>query len=135
LAAAALATSATAPAARAGVITQSASIPFTTTNFGPGTGGNPLTFQQFDNQNGSLVLDSVTLSMNASVRSNFDMIFTNPATITDSVMSSTPGSPGPAITIYQPDGTHSLLSAQSSSNPNALVRAVTYGFKQGETIP
>jgi hypothetical protein len=125
-----------APAARAAVITQSASIPFTTTNFGPGTGSTPpLSVQQFDTQNGSRVLDSVTLSMNAMVRTDFSMIFTNPATITDSVMSNTPGSPGPAITIFQPDGTHSLLTVQSPSDPGSLTREVTYGFHTGQTTP
>jgi hypothetical protein len=127
---------AAAPAARAAAITQTASLPFTTTNFGPGTGSSsPLSIQQFDTQNGSRVLDSVTLTMNAQVRSDFNMVFTNPATITDSVMSNTPGSPGPTITIFQPDGTHSLLTASAQGDVNSLTRVVTYGFQSGQTTP
>ena len=49
--------------ARAGLITQSASIPLTSTDFGPGSAGvQPLVFQKFDTHSDALTLDSVTLS-------------------------------------------------------------------------
>jgi hypothetical protein len=125
-----------APEARAGLITQSATIPFTTTNFGPDSDNVPqLTFQKFDDQGGSLVLDSVELSVNAAIRSNFDIIFTTPATITTSIMSNGGGQPGPSLTIYQPDGFHSLLTVTAPSDPASLTRSVTYGFQPGQSVP
>lgn len=127
------------PTATPGLITQTASLPLTPTNFasgGSGNIGNPLTFQQFNTQNGSLVLDSVTLTMHAAITNNFVMNFTTPATITTSLSSSDGTQPGPSITVYQPDGKTPLLTAAVASDPTAaLSRSVTYGSQSGQTLP
>jgi hypothetical protein len=104
--------------ARGGLITQSASIPLTSTDFGPGSAGvQPLVFQKFDTHSDALALDSVTLSYTAQIQNTFGMTFTTPATITDSVATGNAATPGPTITLYQPDGTHALLTVKAPNDP------------------
>ena len=117
-------------------ITQTASMPLTPTNFASGGSiGNPLTFQQFNTQNGSLVLDSVTLTMNAAITNNFAMNFTTPATITTSLASSDGTQPGPSITVYQPDGKTPLVTASVANDATALSRSITWGNVAGQALP
>ncbi|MFO0954272.1 MAG: choice-of-anchor E domain-containing protein [Isosphaeraceae bacterium] len=118
-------------------ITQTVSLPLTPTDFSPGNSkvtGNPLTFNQFDTQNGARVLDSVTLTLHAAIQNQFAMQFTTPATITNSVGTTDPSKPGPTITMFQPDGKTSLLAVAASPS-DSLSRTVTYGFKPGENLP
>jgi hypothetical protein len=114
LAALGLALAALAPgaAARAGLITESATLPLTNTDFSLSNKltGNPLVFQKFNTQNGTLTLDSVTITLNASIQNKFSMSFTNASTITDMAYQGNPAQTAPKITIYQPDGTTALLS-------------------------
>jgi hypothetical protein len=122
--------------ARGGLITQSASIPLTSTDFGPGSAGvQPLVFQKFDTHSDALALDSVTLSYTAQIQNTFGMTFTTPATITDSVATGNAATPGPTITLYQPDGTHALLTVKAPNDPAFLSRSVTYGSATGQTLP
>lgn len=124
--------------AKAEIITQTVTLPLTQTDFSVGNSGvtnNPMVFQQFDTQQGTRTLDSVTLSFSASITNNFSMRFTNPATIVDSVATGNADTPGPTITLYQPDGTSSLLVVKAPNDPSFLTRSVTYGFGSGETFP
>lgn len=123
-------------AARAGVITKTATLPLTSTNFNTdGSNLSPITFQQFDTQNNALVLDSVNLSFHALIKNSFGMNFTRPSTITATVGTGDPTKPGPIITMYQPDGKTPLVSAAAPNTAQALTRSVTYGFNPGETLP
>jgi hypothetical protein len=136
LGAAALLALALAPAARAGLITQTSSLPLTTTDFSPSNSvtGNPLVFQQFDTEGGARTLDGVTLTVHAMIQNQYGMQFTTPATITDSAFTGNPATTGPAITAYQPDGKTPLLTVQASDT-SGLSRSVTYGGKPGQTLP
>lgn len=118
------------------LLTQSASMPLTPTDFASSGGtGVPLTFQKFDTQEGSRILDSVTLTVHAAIQNEFAMKFYTPATITTSVATGDPTKPGPSITLYQPDGKTPLLTAAAANDPAVLSRAVTWGQKAGETFP
>jgi hypothetical protein len=132
-----LITTASDPTTAPGLITQTASLPLTPTNFSTGTGavGNPLTFNKFDTQNGSLILDSVTLTMHAAIANNFAMTFYTPATITTSVATGDPSQPGPSITVYQPDGKTPLVTAAVANDPSLLSRSITWGSQPGQTLP
>src|SRR5262249_50296821 len=116
LGAAALFALALAPAATAGLISQTSSLPLTTTDFSPSNSapGNPLVFQQFDTQGGARTLDGVTLTVHAMIQNQYGMQFTTPATITDSAFTGNPTTTGPSITVYQPDGKTPLLTARAS---------------------
>lgn len=122
----------------AGLMTQTESLPLTPTDFGPGnkfvSTTDPLVFQKFNDQGGALVLDSVKLDVHAMIQNTFGMTFTTPATITDSVATGNAASPGPAITLFQPDASHALLAVQAPNDPTFLTRSVTYG-KSGQTLP
>ncbi len=122
--------------ARADVITQTATLPPTTTNF-DGSTVSPLNFQKFDpsaysTSTESAVLDSVTLNFTANIQNHYMMEFVNASTITDSVAGS---GTGPTITLFQPDKTTPLLTAQEPYNTADLTRSVTYGGKSGQTFP
>ena len=131
VAAALLAPSAT----RAGMITQTANLPLTPTDFGPSSSKvAPLVFQQFDTLNGNRLLDSVVLSFHALIKNEYGIEFTTPATITVSVATGKTDTPGPAITIYQPDAQHPLLTVKAPNDPSFLTRSVTYGYNAGETL-
>lgn len=122
---------------RADRLTQTVSLPDTPTDFdsrGANSSVSPLVFQQFDDQNKTLQLDAVDLSFNASIRNTFRMKFTAPATITDSVATGDPNTPGPSITVYQPDGVHSLLTVKAPNDPSFLTRSVTFSNKPGESL-
>ena len=121
--------------AAADLITQSASLPLTTTDFTPDgkIAGNPLVFQQFDTEGGSRQLDAITLTVHAKIQNDYGMKFTTPATITNTVATGKPESPGPVITVYQPNGKTPLLSAQAPNDASLMTRSVAYGFKAGET--
>jgi hypothetical protein len=124
--------------AQASTISQTASLPLTSTDFGPsnGPGGaDPLVLQKFDTKDGSRILDSVSLVFHASVETDFAMKFTTPATITDSVATGNPASPGPSITLYEPDAKTAILAVQAPNDPTVLARSVTYGGKAGQTLP
>jgi hypothetical protein len=118
-------------------ITQTASVPLTTTDFNTGgtSGIPPLVFQQFDTQGGTRVLNSVEVSLNAAIQSSFSMNFTTPATITDSLATGNPSEPGPQIILYKPDGTTQILTVQVPNDPMYLTRSVTYGSQSGQTLP
>jgi hypothetical protein len=123
-------------AVRAGVITKTATLPLTSTNFNTNNNSlSPLTFQQFDTQNGTLQLDEVDLTFHALVRNNFGMTFTTPATITATVGTGNPAVPGPTITMLQPDGKTPLITASAPNTAQALTRTVTYGMNAGEKLP
>jgi hypothetical protein len=133
--AAGLTATTTDPTTTAGAITQTATMPLTPTNFSSGgTPGNPLAFQQFDTKNGSLILDSVNLTVNASITNKFAMEFYTPATITDSVASGNAAQPGPAITLYQPDGKTPLLTAAAPNDASVLSRSVTWGKQANQPM-
>ncbi len=119
-------------------ITQTATLPLTATDFGPTTAPglvSPLVFKQFDTQNQTLQLDAVDLTFRAAITNTFGMKFTTPATLTDSVATGDPNTPGPTITLYQPDGVHSLLTVKAPNDPAFLTRSVTYGSHPGESLP
>ncbi|GAC1450166.1 MAG: hypothetical protein NVSMB9_34440 [Isosphaeraceae bacterium] len=121
---------------RAGIITQDSSIPLTATDFGQGNNaGASLVFQQFDTKGDALQLDAVKLNFHAMIKNDFQMQFTSPSTITLSVAATDANHPSPTITMYQPDGIHPILTAQAPNDPSVLTRSVTYGFKDGETLP
>lgn len=125
--------------AGASELTQTATIPLTATDWGPSTGDlvgkNPLVFQKFDTQGGKRVLDAVNVVFDAHIMNNFSMKFVTPATITDSVATGNPLSPGPSITLYQPNGTSPVLTVQSPNDPASLTRSKTYGGSPGQTLP
>ena len=81
------------------------------------------------------MLDSVTLNFKASIQNQYTMMFVNPATITDSAQTVAAGGTGPTITLFQPDKTTALLTAQEPNTAADLTRTVTYGNKAGETFP
>jgi hypothetical protein len=120
--------------ARADAITQTSSIPLTATNFGLTTPTN-LTIQQFNTQQGTRVLDEVDVTVHALIQNNFGMTFVTPATIKETVGTGNPSSPGPTVTIEQPDGKTPLLTVQSPNDPSFLTRTVTYGGSPGQTLP
>ena len=129
------------PGATAAVITQTATLAPTTTDFNS-TEVTPLVFQKFDpaaysSAKGNAVLDSVSLKFSADVQNQFSMTFLNPATITESFKGSERrrGGVGPTITLFQPNGTSPLLTAREPNVPLALTRSVTYGGKDGQTLP
>jgi hypothetical protein len=114
-------------ASAASITTQTSSLPLTTTDFTSGANKvTPLSFQQFDTMNGTRSLDSVTLTFHAAIQNQFTMSFVNPATITDSVATNNTSAPGPTITVYQPDGTHPLLTVSAPNDPTSLTRSITY---------
>jgi hypothetical protein len=119
-----------------GLITQTATMPLTPTDFssGGGVAGNPLTFQKFDSENGSLILDSVTLTVHAAIQNEFAMKFYTPATITTSVATGDPSQPGPSITLFQPDGKTSLLTVAAANDPSVLSRSVTWGNQPNQPM-
>jgi hypothetical protein len=122
--------------ARADAITKTATLPLTSTNFNTDQSGiTPLTFQKFDTQNNTLQLDEVDLTFHALIKNNFGMTFTTPATITATVGTGNPTTPGPTITMYQPDGKTPLITAAAPNSTSALNRAITYGQNPGETLP
>ncbi len=129
---AAVATSWASFASHAATLTESATLPPTTTNFNTdGSGVTPLTFQQFNTQGGTLKLDSVDLTVSATVQNGFGMTFTTPATITGTVSSSsTSTTTGPSVTVYKPDGTTALITAGSDTPAS---RSETYGTAAGQT--
>lgn len=125
--------------AQAASITQHASIPLSATDFNTSNsniaGKDPLVLQKFDTVGGSRVLDSVSLTFNAMVRSDFSMVFTTPSTITDSVATGSAAHPGPTITLYQPDGKTPILTVNAPNDPSVLSRVQTYGHNAGEKLP
>jgi PEP-CTERM motif len=133
--AAGLTATTTDPATTPGVLTQTATMPLTPTDFASGgTPGNPLTFNKFDTKNDSLILDSVNLTVHAAISNDFAMKFYTPATITTSVATGNSSQPGPAITLYQPDGKTPLLTAAAPNDPNVLSRSVTWGDKPNQPM-
>lgn len=125
-------------AARAAVITQTQTLPPTTTNFDART-VHPFAFQKFDpaaysTKTETAILDSVRLDFTAHVENKYTMIFTQAGTITESLAPPT-GSTPPSITLYQPDGKTPLLTAQEPNDVSSLSRTVTYGTKPGQTFP
>ena len=135
-------------AARAGSISQTQTLPLTPTDFSANNSAvsqiDPLMFKQFNNQNGALALDSVTLNFGAAIQNQFGMTFTTAGTITDSVANSssitpvtasTSSAPGPTITLFQPNGKDSLLTVSEPNSPADLSRTMTYGTKAGQTLP
>lgn len=131
-------TAGTAGAQTGSTTAQTAAIPLTQTNWGPTTpalsGVNPLSFTPFDTQGGALVLDSVSMTFHPHLQFNFSMDFQTPATITVSEISSDGNSPRPTVTLYHPDGSTPILTAQPPTDPAVMTRAVTYGFNDGETM-
>ncbi len=120
----------------AAVITQTSTLAPTTTDFSSNAVQvTPLSFQKFDTEGGSRVLDSVTLSFSAQVSNQFGMTFVNPATITDSVAGPNSSNPGPLVTLFEPDGVTPLITAQEPNNPTILSKSVTYGNTAGQTFP
>ena len=71
------------------------------------------------------------------------MTFTTPATITDTVANAASSaakasgmtSPGPQITIFQPNGMTPVLSVAEPNDPSVLTRSVSYGSASGQTLP
>jgi hypothetical protein len=124
-------------AINASTITETAAIPLSQTNWGPTNlaGSNPLVFAQFDTQGGTRTLDSVNISLHTLVQNNFQMTFTAPSLITDSVATGNPAAPGPTITLYQSDGVTPLMVSTVPNNPADLTRSVVYGFNSGQTLP
>lgn len=118
-------------AASAGVITpqsasQTATLPLTTTNFNTDQSKlSPLVFQQFDNRGGTLQLDEVDLSLHAKITSSIGVTFITPATITVNVGTNVPGSPGPAVTLLEPDGKTALVTA-APNTPGGLTQSITW---------
>ena len=116
-------------------ITQNATLPLTSTDFNSGSNipGNPLVFQQFDTQQGARQLNSVVLTVNASIR-------------TSSSCSSSPRrrSPtrSPPATPRRPARRSPSTSPAAPSpcfrpGPNdasQLTRSVTYGYSAGQTM-
>jgi hypothetical protein len=121
-------------------LTETASIPLTSTDFGgsngiPSGAGPMLKIAPFNTHNGAFTLDSVSLSFHAMVQDKFGMTFTVPATITDSVATGSPSNPGPAISLFEPDGKTPILTVKSPNDPSVLARTVTYGGQAGQTLP
>ncbi len=112
------------------MISQTASLKSTTTNF-DSSSVPPLVINKFDTENGSLVLDSVSLSFSAGIKNGFSMTFTNPATITESFQSSSGSQTGPAITLFEPDGKTALVTAQAPT----LTQTESYGNVAGQVFP
>ncbi len=123
----------------AAVISQTASIPLTSTDWGPSTGSlagvDPLVFQQFDPRGGSRILDAVDVSFHVRMKEDFSMRFTTPAIITVSGETGNPIVPGPVVTLYHPDGTTPILVAQAPETPAFLTKTLSYGSNSGETMP
>ena len=137
LSAAAVAAALAPSAGRAGIITQNASLPLTTTNFDSsatsptGASVSPIVFQQFDTEGNTRQLNSVTLSFSASITNDFSMHFSNAATIIDTVGTGNSTTPGPSVTLYQPDGVHPLITASAPNDPSFLTRSVTWSPTSG----
>lgn len=126
-------------AARADSITQTVTLPPTTTDFsGSAAQLNIPLFNPaaYSTTTGSAVLDSVTLNFSANIQNQYTMTFIDPATITDSAQTVGAGATGPTITLFQPDKTTALLTAQEPNTVAELTRTVTYdGGTSGNAFP
>ena len=122
----------------ASIATQTAVLPPTSTNFTAGNSSvSPLVLTKFDTMGATRVLDSVDLSFHAKITDKFDMTFaTNgKSTITTSVATGDAATPGPSITMFQPDGIHPLLSVKAANDPSFLTRNITFDpTKNGSNI-
>src|SRR5258708_11453749 len=65
---------------QAAVISQTASLPLSSTNFSPSIlpGKDPIVLQKFDAQGGKRILDAVDFAFHGMIQSNFTMLFTTP---------------------------------------------------------
>jgi hypothetical protein len=136
------ATLAHAPAAAAGLITQTATLQPQTTDFSLQSPGSvhatPLVFQQFDDHAGALTLDSVDVKVDATIQNKFSVTFVTPATIFASAYSAFAADPSkttPSLTIFAPDGKTPVLSMQVQYDPSKLSESVSYGGQAGQTLP
>ena len=121
----------TASGTKAGTITQTASIPLSSTDFGP----QSMVVTPFDNKGGTRVLDEVDINLHALIQNNFNFTFNTAGTIRESVATGNPLSPGPTITIFQPDGSTPILTVQSPNDQSLLTRMVTWGNQPGQSLP
>ena len=121
------------------ITTPTATIPLTTTNWGPGTNasvsasGDPLVLPQFNTQGGTNVLDSVTLSFQTQLQLNFILGLVTPGTAMSSVATGLANTPGPTITLFGPDGA-TLLVAQAPIDPSFLTQSYTSTTGSNTTV-
>ena len=107
------------------------------TNWGPGTNGitNPLVFNQFNPQLGTLT--SIDITLTTTIRNDYELIFAKtpiPTTIdvatsqtTDPSVLSDPSkraslTDGPSVTLFGPDGTTQIFGAPATRQPVDLVQ-------------
>lgn len=107
------------------------------TNWGPGTNGitNPLVFNQFNPQLGTLT--SVDITLTTTIRNDYELVFVNtqiPTTIdlatsqtTDPSVLSDPSkrallTDGPSVTLFGPDGTTQIFGAPATRQPVDFVQ-------------
>ncbi len=126
------------PAAGGQVTTppQTASIPMTPTNWGPGTFGNtdPLNFQRFDPSLGTLTGVEITLSL--TIRNDFLLVFPSTPTLTTLYVATTQTSDpsvlanpslvrqltdGPTETLMAPDRTTPIFGGSATTLPVDVV--------------
>jgi hypothetical protein len=115
---------------------QTQSIPMKSTDWGPGTGGltDPLIFNQFNPSLGTLT--AVDLTLNSTIRSDFELIFVaTPAPTTLYVATTLISDPsvlanpsqvqlltdGPTVTLKGPDGVTSIFGAPATTVPVDVV--------------
>ena len=116
---------------------QTQAIDLTSTNFGTTSsalsGQDPLVFKQFDTQGGKQVLDAVDLIFHGKLTDDYSMTFVTPATISVTVGSGDPLTPGPVVSLFRPDGT-TLATVHTPDDPSYWTRTKTYGFNPGEGL-
>jgi len=119
--------------------TQSTSPPgvLVATNWGPGTTGinNPLSFNQFNPQLGSL--NAINITLTTTIRNDYELVFVPtpiPTTIYVATTQTTDPSiladptrramltDGPTVTLFGPDGTTQIFGAPATRQPVDLVQ-------------
>jgi hypothetical protein len=129
---------------------QTESIPMTPTDWGPGTGGiaNPLAFQQFNPKLGTLTAIDLTLQM--TVRNNFELIFPSSPTPTTLYVATTATmnpsvlanpsqvqllTDGPTVTVTAPNGVTQLFGGPATTVPVDVVSLTESGGTWSSTLP
>jgi hypothetical protein len=118
------------------------------TDFGGATGntGPALSLGQFDTQSGTRALQAVDLTFKGTLLDKYNLSFVTPATMSITVGSGNPLTPGPQISLINPatgqpfeatlpDGTTSAATIHTPTDPNFWTRTVTYGNNPGENMP
>ena len=93
------------------------------TNWGPGTKGinDPLVFNQFNPANGTL--SGITITLNSTIRNDYLMHFTTPATITlTTSLDPSLNTGGPTVSLFSNNGTTPIFGPPASSRVTLSAR-------------